>query len=126
MLFRFEVLMLRALVLCVGLLAVAAATQAQEFDPAARAAAIAPFLDDQAFAVARFDLARLNLRAALEHGLKAVPDVPPEIERELASEEARVTTWIDALRRAGAREIYVVASLKDVPARPPFMVVQLD
>jgi hypothetical protein len=84
----------------------------------ARAKAIAPFIDDQTFAVARLDLTKLNAAALVgasgpyegidEAGAKAL--------------QAGVERWLGDFAKAGGRDLYVVFSLADVPSVPVVIV----
>jgi prepilin-type processing-associated H-X9-DG protein len=94
------------------------------FDPDARAAAVAPYLDEQAFGVIHIDLAKVHLAEARKLVISKLTMLPKEAPAQMEKEEAQATKWLAALTKAGAREIYVVLSLQDLPARPPFMVVK--
>lgn len=107
------------------LLTLPALASAQEFDPAARAAAIAPYLDSQTIAVAHVDLAKFKLDELRKLLAEKAPVFSQE---ELASMErdGKLTSdWIASMHKAGAQEAYVVLSLADLPQRPPFIVVRL-
>lgn len=99
---------------------------AQTFDPASRAAAIAPFVDKQTFVVAHADLARIDLAELRRFGQTVVPGIPPAAEKKLREDESLWSDWLKGLIDAGATEVYVVGSLSDLPARPPFGVVVLN
>jgi hypothetical protein len=87
-------------------------------DTGAGAKTIAPFIDDQTFAVVRLDLPKLNAAALVgasgpyegidEAGAKAL--------------QAGVERWLGDFARAGGRELYVVFSLADVPSVPVVIV----
>jgi prepilin-type processing-associated H-X9-DG protein len=114
------------------LLSVSRATAAEEFDPAARAAAVAPYLDDQAIAVAHIDLKRVDVEAAFQEFvavfLRAEGPAPPgfgvaqEVRTEVADVQTLVERWTAELTRVGGRELYLVFSLADFP-RKPFYVI---
>lgn len=100
------------------LLLTAAAAQAQApFDPAARAATIAPLIDAQTVAVARLNIDRIDATALVKLAGEIVPtnqDAPSGV----AQMEVVLKTALAALRGAGIREIYTVVSLADVPGQP--------
>ncbi|QEH33889.1 hypothetical protein OJF2_24210 [Aquisphaera giovannonii] len=99
-------------------LALATTAFAPGDDPRARA--IAPFLDPDVVAVGRVDVVRLDAGRLL-HGWIA--------NREQADGlSGAVGTWIDALRKAGAGDVYVLFDLPDLsrgPSSPPSVVVPL-
>jgi hypothetical protein len=110
-----------AAALLVAALAVPLPAADAPFDAATAAWRLAPFLDEQAFAVARVDLTGLNLndiadRLARLTGLDAGQFAP-------ARRAARDVT--DRFRQAGARELYAVVSLADLPMPGPFVLVPL-
>ncbi|NLF32858.1 MAG: hypothetical protein GX591_18475 [Planctomycetes bacterium] len=86
---------------------------------AGSAATIAPFLDDQAFAVVRVDIGGIGV-PALAQWLGSMTGGPQE---RLAESAAQVTAWQKNLLSAGAREAYVVLSLADLPDNPPRIIV---
>src|SRR5436305_1040918 len=83
--------------------------------------AVAPFLDDQAYAVARVDLSRIDPAAAVDKftGLVPVADAEKAGTRQAVSEVR------DRLTKAGVRDVFAVASLADFPASPGYLVVPL-
>src|SRR5207249_1659474 len=90
---------------------------AVRFDPADAARRLAPFLDEQAVAVARADLTTLDVddlfdRAGKLTGLPAA---------QLAEPRRHVRDVLARLRKAGARELYAVVSVADLPAPGPFL-----
>ncbi len=83
----------------------------------ARSRAIAPFVDNDVFAVGRLDLAKVDVDK-LTHGLVA--------DQERAGELAQtITPWFSALRKAGAKELYVLCVLPELlsPSRSPFPII---
>src|SRR6185295_2521638 len=89
------------------------------FDPAAAAATIAPYLDEQTVAVAHVDLRRIDIsaiRKALGNNDKAAKDGPSELLPE------RVDHWLKKFQNAGGSDLFVVVSLADVPERPPCII----
>ncbi len=106
--------------LCLGSLVSAA-----DYDPAARAALVAPYIDDQTIAIGYVDTRRVDVEAIF----KAIDDTPQakELLKNTPQEEMRksvteLSTYMVNLRKAGLREVFLVVSLADVPARMPFFV----
>lgn len=86
-------------------------------DAAARARQIAPYLDEQVIAVGRIDLFKVDVKGFFAQ-------LPDSLDRPtLAASEAAVQHWVETFRKAGGAEIYVVASLADIPELPPFLIV---
>ncbi|HUT92252.1 MAG TPA: DUF1559 domain-containing protein [Thermoguttaceae bacterium] len=103
--------------------AVAAAclVQAAPFDPAARAKAIAPFLDEQTVAVMHVDLTRLDVESILAKLVEIVPALGQEIQSEGVEVELRQAR--EGFLKAGAKELYLVASLADLPPCGPIVII---
>src|SRR5262245_51726573 len=78
--------------------------------------ALAPFLDDSVFAVLRLDLAKIDL-VKLSEGLTAAMKRKPAYLPMLAKEWSAV---VEGMVKDGARVVYAVASLADVPDGYPF------
>ncbi len=97
------------------------AAPAQTFDPAARAAAVAPFLDDQTIAVGHVDVGRLDAVAIA----KFLGDVIPAGEQHVAPLEELITIFKMKFGAAGIRELYAVVNLQDIPKEPVFVVAPL-
>jgi Protein of unknown function (DUF1559) len=95
------------------------------FDPAARAAAIAPLLDDQTIAIGRVDLDRLDAAAIV----KLLADVIPPDDKNAAGQLAKLEQAIKgvktALRAGGISQLYAVLSLHHLPKEPVFVVAPL-
>jgi hypothetical protein len=88
-------------------------------EPAATAKLVAPYLDDQAFAIAHVDLASLDVDAAVERFAKlAGVNV-----QQLADPRRAVREAVAAFRKAGANELYAVLSVADLPNPGPFVLV---
>lgn len=101
-----------------AILSASRATAAEEFDPAARAAAVAPYLDDQVIGVAHIDPTRVDLEAFFkETWLPKPPD-----GTELSEVQAIIERWIAEFTRAGGRELYLVFTLADFPRQPLFFI----
>ncbi|HEX5269925.1 MAG TPA: DUF1559 domain-containing protein [Gemmataceae bacterium] len=101
-------------------LALAVALPAAGADGDARAKPIAPFLDEQTFAVARLDLTRLDA-GALAGVLVDLGGVPAD---DAADVKESADRWLGAFTRAGGKELFVVFSLADMP-HFPFVLVPL-
>ncbi len=87
-----------------------ASTRADE----ARAGAIAPFLNDEVVAILHLDLTKVNLNDLLTRLFQ---------DRDAASEYSKeLGPWFAALRKAGAEELYLVASPADFPGLPSAVV----
>ncbi|AMV39276.1 hypothetical protein [Planctomyces sp. SH-PL62] len=87
-------------------LTLAATTASASVSAATPDEVVATFLDDQATAVCRIKLDRVKVDEFLG-GLG-----------EAALLENRLGPWVEALRKAGARELYLVATLDDLPPGP--------
>src|SRR5580700_1747921 len=86
--------------------------------PEPRIKAIAPFVETDVFAVVQLDLVRADLQAVAP---RVFGDPPAGV---LADAKKVALHWSEALRRAGATELYLVFSVIDMPG-PPFVVVPL-
>src|SRR5260370_18463657 len=82
------------------------------FDPEARAKAIAPFVDAQTLALAHVDVTRVDVER-LVTTLSNVANLPAE---EVGPLKQTVEQWIADFKKAGGKEVYLVASLDDLPA----------
>ena len=113
---------LRLLCSLLFLLLPAAALAQTGFDPAARVAAIAPFLDEHAIAVGHVDLRRLDPAAAI----KTIGDLAPaddlDFQKRLGEMEAALKSMLKACDQMGIGDVYLVVSIADVPQSPPFLV----
>src|SRR4029434_9109732 len=98
---------------------------AQAFDPAARAAAIAPLVDDQTVAVAHADLERLDAAALVGLLGEMVPPGEPNAKEQLARLEQAIKGVKTAFRAGGMRELYAVISLQELPREPGFFAAPL-
>jgi len=83
-----------------------------------RIRAIAPFVETDVFAVVQLDLVRADLQGL---ATRVFGDPPAGV---LADTKKIALQWSEALRRAGAKELYLVFSVMDMPG-PPFVVVPL-
>ena len=118
-----------------ALLAAGTAVAGEQFDPAARAKTIAPFIDEQTVLIARVDLSRLEVDPLVDKAVELISDVVPEARAELdrfREEEqqarAQMRKLQAAFRQAGGKEVYLLLSLADISFRNdpvPFLIVPL-
>jgi prepilin-type processing-associated H-X9-DG protein len=109
---------MKPMVCLVVLLAVSGPVVARADDP--RAKTIAPFIDADVIAVGRIDLGKVDLDK-LARRLVADPEQSGEISQA-------VSPWVAALKKAGAREIYLLLVLPEIlspTSSPPPVVVPL-
>ena len=104
---------------------------AEKFDPAARAAAIAPFIDEQTLVIVRIDMTRIDPAAIAKQVLAYAKSSgladkdPKQFEKAIAGPQKIATEWIEAFRKAGGKDIYMVFSLAYNIREPFFWVVPL-
>ena len=110
-----------ALALAATVLALPATAADKKFDADAVAKAVAPYLDDQTFAVLHVDLSRVDADALITKAA-AFAKLNPEAAAPLRKE---TTASVKVLTDIGAHDLYVVASLADVPEHAPFVVLPL-
>jgi Protein of unknown function (DUF1559) len=89
-------------------------------DTDARARRVAPFLDEQTFAVAHLDMTKLDAEA-LARALVDLGGMPAD---EATNGKASADRWFTAFAKAGGKELIVVFSLADFPEFP-FVLVPL-
>jgi hypothetical protein len=96
---------------------------ADKADNAARAAAVASFLDDQTVVVARLDASRLDLEGASRQLKRLLGGVlGDELDKAtMAGEMAK-----GGFTAVGGREAYLIVSLADVPSRAPFGIIPVS
>jgi Protein of unknown function (DUF1559) len=85
---------------------------------AARAKAIAPFVDSDVFAVIQVEIKKLDVPRLSARMLGGEP------HGMLADGQRVLSEWSERLKAAGARELYLVFSVIDMPG-PPLLVVPL-
>lgn len=81
------------------------------FDPAALAKTVAPFIEPQTIAVVHFDLSRL----AVEPTMVQMQQWFPQHKNEIAAIGAPIAKQCGAARRAGAKDLYFIYSMRDLP-----------
>ena len=122
-LFRRLVMMKYALaVLAASAVALPATAADRKLDAEACAKAVAPFLDDSTFAVLHVDLTAVDVNALVA---KAAALARTGAGRTAPAQE-KPPADVKALNGAGARDLYLVFSLADVPERSPFLVVPME
>jgi len=104
------------------LIAVPQASAQEKDDPAALAKTIAPFLDEQAIAVGRIDLARISVDRLFDK----LGSLLPELKVELPLAKMAATAWSQAFLKAGGSDVFAVVSVAgERPFRRPILVVPL-
>ncbi|HEV8062445.1 MAG TPA: DUF1559 domain-containing protein [Gemmataceae bacterium] len=86
----------------------------------ARGVAVAPFIDDQTFAVVRIDATRVDVPKLTEM-LKSLSGGFDESVEHAAD----VLSWIPSFVKAGGKELYLVSGLADLSQGPFFAIVPL-
>jgi prepilin-type processing-associated H-X9-DG protein len=92
------------------------------FDPAARLAAVAPFLDEHTIAVGHVDLRRLEPAAAVKTLGDLAPKDDADFRSKLTEMETGMGSMLKAASQVGISEVYLVVSIADLPQNPPFIV----
>lgn len=98
---------------------------AQGFDPEARAMTIAPYLDSQTIAVLHLDLQRIDAQAGMDFMAEKFPAMKAGNEARFAKTREQATSFLEDLRKAGGREVFVVLSMADIPMRPPLLAMKI-
>src|SRR4051812_34081935 len=109
----------RPAALAAAILLVALPRTTHAADPAAAAKTVAPYLDAGTVAVARLDLAAIDVDAALDRFAKAAGINPDQ----LADPRRAVREGLAAFRKAGATDVLAVFSVADLPNPGPFLLV---
>ena len=87
-------------------------------EAAARAKTLAPFIDEQTIAVARFDVSQIST--------DELPRFADLLWPGKRLDEGRgIAAFSEEFKKAGGSELYVVANLSDIPDRPPVLLVPL-
>ena len=114
------------IILTIAILAISAAAFAEEkFDPSARAREIAPFIDEQTIAVMHVDFSRVNVDATWGVIEKLLEETGDHDVKELADAKDKVKELVEGFLQAGARDLYWVISLADIPPEPIRVVIPL-
>jgi hypothetical protein len=100
-------------VACLGLLALTLPLPAADakFDPAGRARALAPLIEEETFALVRIDFTRTDLDGLA----RTLPPLAPSGKGELAELVRRLKAFQTAFTRAGGTELVVALSTEDLP-----------
>jgi hypothetical protein len=85
-----------------------------------RAKLLAPFIDEQTIGVARIEVSEIDAERLFEVSTRFMPAGHP-----LLQSKTIVAKFVDDFKQAGGRELYLVASLADLPEQPPFLLVPL-
>ena len=122
-----RVTLLLTLIATTGLLP--AGEKPAKFDPAARAKVIAPFIDEQAFAVARIDVSRIEADPLLALAAELVPAAQDAADFQRA--KTSLAGLLSAFSKAGGKDVYFVAGLADLSfgvrePQPVFAIVPLS
>jgi hypothetical protein len=80
---------------------------------AAPPAAVASVLGEEVFAVLHVDLTRADIAALLPHVIGKMAD-----EDDVRGTITAVSGWTDALKKAGAKDLYVLLDAADMPGLP--------
>jgi hypothetical protein len=96
----------------------------EKFDPTARAKAVAPYIDEETFAILHADVTRVSLVPLFQ----LAADLVPEAKKEVLLSQTVAAATQSALMMAGARDIYVVVSTADISFtnhKPPPLIFTL-
>jgi prepilin-type processing-associated H-X9-DG protein len=107
--------------LCLVVLTTSALAQPAN-DAAAKAAVVAPFLDEQTLVVARVDLRQIDPAEVVKALGKIAPPNDSDFTKQLTTLEQRSKQLLSALTQLDVRELYAVISLADMPKEPLFIV----
>jgi hypothetical protein len=112
---------------CVAMMCGAGALAAEDASPAARpAAALAPFLSDDAFYVGYVDLQLID-PVAIADEVASIVDCPDAKRQELRSVAQVAKSMLDGVRASGIRAVYAVIGLADVSkVGGPLVIVEIS
>ncbi len=114
------------IILTIAILIIFTAAFAEEkFDPAARAREIAPFIDEQTIVVMHVDFSRVDVDATWGVIAKLLEETEDHDVKELVDVKDKAKEWVEGFLKAGARDLYLVISLADIPEKPICLVVPL-
>ena len=94
----------------------------RHFDSEAAAKAVAPFLDERTVAVVHVDLMRIDVDAFAD---KYAVLTQKKLD-DLAQEKKAIASLLQTLSKGGAKDVFLVVSLIDIPNEPPFVVLPLE
>src|SRR5271154_4655187 len=114
-----EIAMRRFMLPFLGLILLGVVAAAERSAPRAAklASVVAPFLDEQTIGLVVIDVSRVDVNAAL-----ALAGPPTEEMTEMGRE---LTSFVDAFKKQGGKELVAVWSLADLP-EGPFLLVPLE
>ncbi len=95
----------------------ALATTAQVPAGDARTAAVAPFIGDETVIAARLDLAKLDVPTTFRRIFGTLAD-----DADLTRLSKVAESWADALKKAGATDVFILVDLTDMPGYPVVVV----
>ena len=114
-----------SLVVALFAAATPAAAPKAEYDPAALARTVAPFLDEQTLLVGHADLTRVDVAAAFGKLFALAGEMPEDLAGELKGARDLAAKFVADMTAAGATDVFLVVSLADVPEEPLLLVVPL-
>src|SRR5688572_2041070 len=119
--FKNSLCFLRCLLFISFLLLAGGAARGQaKSDAAAKAAIVAPFLDDQTLLVARIDLRQIDPAELVKSLGRLAPPSDADFPKQLAKLEQKVKESLNVLTTSGVSELFAVVSLADLPKEPMF------
>ncbi len=83
---------------------------------------IASYLDDQVLAVVRLDVSRVDVAATVKRLETLLPPDLPEARQQLTGAADLVQKLINDFQKSGGQDVYVLASMADIPQRPPLVI----
>ena len=89
------------------------ALPAQAADEGAKAAAVAPLVGEEVALVVHIDLTKWDVQKSIRRILGKLADDP-----ELTGPTKLLTAWVDELKKAGAKDLFVLADPSDMPGFP--------
>lgn len=96
---------------------------AEEFDPAARAAVVAPFIDSTTYGLMHVDLTRVKAGPVVDLLVRIIPESGHR--RDMAEQE--LSQFVDELTGAGFEEVYFAVNLAHLaPPGPVYTILPID
>ncbi len=96
---------------------------AADYDPAAEAAKIAPFLDENTVCVIRVNFRRFDNEAFWKRLEELLGVLGEGSKKELDRSKADMGAWVKAFLDAGGQNLYMIGTLSDLLRTPFFFVV---
>ena len=119
----FQCVLLWCLVLTLNASADETAAVKKTFDPAARAATVAPYIDEMTRVIVRVDVERLSIEQGIATIIKILPPEKYNWEADLLRTD--LLSLKDTLDKVAAREVYVVGGMEDLSSAPFFILIPL-